>query len=97
MKETFVFNPYQMQRAVQLETVAQRIFRARNTIPAPGVADPWLNYMDTDGKLQFYKVTPQVMWGMMACRKSLIHDLGTPETAHAIIEKYLQDGENPVR
>jgi hypothetical protein len=87
--EGFAFTPVQMQRAHQLEMLSARIYKVRDAQTDIGAVPIWQNFTTTEGKFDSYKVTPQVLWGMMRCRRALFEDVGSPSTALAIVEKYL--------
>lgn len=88
-ERVFTFNPYQMTKASQLENVAQRIFNVRAEGGDIGAHPLHQHFENADGKIEFMVVTPQMLWGMMRCRRSLYDDLASPDTAQAIVEKYL--------
>lgn len=94
IKETFEFTPVQMEKATQLEQVAQRVHHARGIQRDIGGDPVWQSYTTEEGKLEFYPVTPQVIFGMMICRRALFEEVGCLDTAHSIVEKYLGPNES---
>lgn len=83
-----------MNKAAQLERVARQYSAHRELQVHLGQAELFEPYEDSEGQVQFFKVTPQVIFAERMMRKTLMYDLRDRELALAIVDKFLVPGES---